>query len=153
MQLKNGVSNYKLSMNDLCMKSVKKDRIVFHFVGNIWDDILYEAMNLAISNIPLQPEQFYQNILYEDVVHGVDVYIGFNIQKKYIHIYCDLIVDIGSGEACKKRFPCYFKNECEVKSEVEHILESYFDKGCDGLFTDFANFFKKMYSSYKEYKN
>lgn len=145
MIIKNGVTDEPIMAADLDMVSLNPKRIVCRYLGKHWDDVLYEAMKLAIESGAAS--DIYTN-QYEEVVSDLDVHIGFSIQTKAIHPYADLHVTTAEGVHLVRRY--YLKATDDV---VRCILDDFFAKGCQGILPSFREHFTRFYALWKSSKN
>jgi len=144
MIINNGMRDEPISAVDLDTISVNPKRFVFKCHKKLWDDVLYEAVQLALASGTVP--NIYTDV-YEEIVSDAELHIGFHIQKKYVRPYADLFVTTVSGESVSKRFPVSAKNE-----EIANILDHVIANNCHGVSPEFAEYFISMYLTWKKYE-
>lgn len=144
MILNNGVTDEPISVFDLDTVSVDPKRFVYKCRKELWDDVLYEAVGLALSSKTVP--DIYTDV-YEEIVSETKLYIGFHIQKKYVILYADLIVTTVTGETLKKQLPID-----ATKAEISEILDYVISNGCPGIQSAYAAYFSANYLNWKNTK-
>lgn len=141
MIINNGMRDEQISVFDLDTVSVNPKRFVFRYQKSLWDDVLYEAVRMALASGTVP--NIYTDV-YEEIVSDTKLYIGFHIQKKYVRTYADLLVTTVSGESVSKRFPVSASTE-----EITNILDHIIANNCPGVASEFAKHFTSMYLTWK----
>ena len=142
MMLKNGVTETSLTVDKLDMISLNKRRIVLRYVGCVWDDVLYEAMQAVLDET--DPATFDPEADFGSMIADISLFIGFNIQTDWIGTYADISVQMLNGITVNRR--CVLHTHAE---EIENVLNRFFDDGCPGVLPSFANHFKNFYLTWK----
>lgn len=143
MEFKNGTTKKPMTYADLEMVSANDKRILLRYIGDLWDDVFFEAAQMVYGVATFS--DFSEP---EDIISRITMYIGFNVQLKAVRPYADLTVKTKTGQIVAQRF-------CMVSTDEEliNILDHFFSDGCKGVLPEFAEHFIRFYSFWRQLKN
>lgn len=144
MKFKNGITQKPMTYADFEMVSANEKRILLRYIGALWDDVYYEAIQMAYDTIDASKVSEDPIAMLSKIV----MHIGFSIQLKAIRTYADLTVKTKAGKTITRRFNMVSTNE-----ELMNILDYFFANGCKGIAPEFATHFACFYASWKQNQN
>lgn len=141
MEFKNGTTKKPLTYADFEMVSADNKRILLRYVGNLWDDVFFEASQMVLDTTP-SLENNYEMLISKTILH-----IGFSIQLNAVRPYADLRIKTRTGKTLLRRYAL-----SSTDTELANILDRFFEEGCQGILPEFASHFTRFYMSWRQAK-
>lgn len=142
MEFKNGTTKKPMTYADFEMVSANDKRILLRYIGDLWDDVFFEAAQMVYGVTTFS--DFSEP---EGIISRITMHIGFNVQLKAVRPYADLTVKTKTGQIVVQRF-------CMVSTDEEliNILDRFFSDGCKGVLPEFSEHFIRFYSFWRQSK-
>lgn len=145
MVVRNGVETKYVTSKDFDLTSVSASRVLLPC--RAWGELRLEMMNAALGTMSEEELHKVCNAPYEEIVQCEDVKILFNIQRNQVRLTAHASGDAVFGRHFDTRIPVMAD-----ATEITSVLDEFFLRGSHGLSQEYADYYGKVYTEWKNQK-